>query len=82
MPKRQAQPLSPPRQRILEYLRAYRAQHSYPPSVREIQSHCGLSSPSVAHHHIKQLERGGYITRRHNIARGITLNDRVPATSD
>jgi len=34
-----------------------------PLTIREIQDILKLSSPSVAHHHIRQLERKGYLKR-------------------
>ena len=32
-------------------------------TVRELQDELGLSSPSVVHHHIQQLEKKGYLRR-------------------
>src|SRR3990167_2994875 len=34
-----------------------------PLSVRELQEHLGISSPSVVHHHIQQLEKKGFLRR-------------------
>src|SRR3990167_6497351 len=34
-----------------------------PLSVRELQEHLGISSPSVVYHHIQQLEKKGYLRR-------------------
>lgn len=34
-----------------------------PLTIRELQSELGLSSPSLVHHHIKQLETKGYLRR-------------------
>ena len=37
-----------------------------PLTIREIQEELGLSSPSVVHHHIQQLEKKGYLKRNPN----------------
>jgi LexA DNA binding domain len=42
------------------------------PSYEEISRVCGLRSLAIIHHHVAQLERGGYIIRQGKI-RGIVL---------
>ena len=65
--------LSPRQQLILEFIRGYRADHSYMPSVREIQAACGISSTSVVDYNIRILEREGYLHRSPDISRGLEL---------
>ncbi|MEO7203056.1 MAG: transcriptional repressor LexA [Candidatus Tumulicola sp.] len=48
---------------VLAAIDAFRAEHGYPPSVREIGERVGLSSTSTIHAHLKALERRGLITR-------------------
>ncbi|MBM6775283.1 transcriptional repressor LexA [Olsenella profusa] len=48
---------------IYDFIRAYSAEHGYPPSVREIGAAVGLASPSTVHMHLKVLEEQGLIKR-------------------
>ena len=65
--------LSARQELILDFVRAYRADHSYMPSVREIQAACGISSTSVVDYNIRILEREGYLHRSPDISRGLEL---------
>ncbi len=65
--------LRPRQQQILDFIRAYRAEHSYMPSVREIQAACGISSTSVVDYNVRILEREGYLHRSPDISRGLEL---------
>ncbi len=56
-------PATERQQRILDVIRAFTAEHRYPPSVREIGERVGLSSSSTIHAHLKALERRGLISR-------------------
>lgn len=56
-------PATERQQLILEVIRAFTAEHGYPPSVREIGSRVGLSSSSTIHAHLKALEKRGLIER-------------------
>ena len=46
-------------ERILDFLREFLAQHDYPPSIRDIQAGCGISSTSVVDYNLKALRRRG-----------------------
>ncbi|NLT24693.1 MAG: hypothetical protein GXX82_16745, partial [Syntrophorhabdus sp.] len=35
------------RENILDFIRAFRRENGYSPSVREVARHCGIKSPSV-----------------------------------
>ena len=48
---------------IYDYIRTYTEDHGYPPSVREIGSAVGLTSPSTVHMHLKALEELSLIRR-------------------
>lgn len=56
-------PATERQRRILDVIRAFTAEHGYPPSVREIGELVGLSSSSTIHAHLKALERRGLISR-------------------
>jgi|SRR5579883_272241 len=56
-------PATERQRRILDVIRAFTAEHGYPPSVREIGERVGLSSSSTIHAHLKALESRGLISR-------------------
>jgi len=58
---------------VLAFLRAFVAEHGYPPSVRDIRDGCGLSSTSVVHRTLTDLEARGYIERTAGVARGLRV---------
>lgn len=66
-------PLSERQQRILEFIRRFVAENSYPPSIREIGEGVGISSTSVVNYHLKALQRRGYIERDPAVSRGLKL---------
>lgn len=67
--------LSPKQQKILEFIRHFIRENDYPPSIRDIQLRCGISSTSVVDYNLKALERLGYIRRDREISRAIQLLD-------
>ena len=71
--------LSSKRQIILTFIKEFIEGHSLPPTVREIQRACGISSTSVVDYNLRILHREGYISRRPDIARGIELSQERPA---
>ena len=68
--------LSPKQRRILGFLRRFRDEKDYPPTVRDILRGCGISSTSVVDYNLKVLEREGYIRRDPEVSRGIELLDK------
>ncbi len=66
-------PLSPRQQQILDFLRSFIEEHDYPPSIRDIQEGCGISSTSVVDYNLRKLEEKGFIRRDREISRGIEL---------
>tara|TARA_B100001146_G_C16063834_1_gene383348 strand:+ start:248 stop:835 length:588 start_codon:yes stop_codon:yes gene_type:complete len=46
-----------------------------PPTVRDIQKACDISSTSVVDYNLRLLDRDGYLNRRSDMARGIELLD-------
>ncbi len=65
--------LSTKQQKILEFLRRFIREKDYPPSIRDIQEACGISSTSVVDYNLKALERMGYIHRDREVSRAIEL---------
>ena len=50
-------------QQIYDYIKQYQLENGYPPSVREMATAVGLSSPSTVHAHLSALEDLGLIKR-------------------
>jgi repressor LexA len=67
--------LSVKQQRILAFVHSFVDDYSYPPSIRDILSGCGISSTSVVDYNLKALERAGYIRRDREVSRAIELLD-------
>jgi repressor LexA len=59
--------------RILAFVDSYQKENGYPPSIREIGEHTGVSSTSVVNYYLDQLEKAEYIARESNISRGIRI---------
>lgn len=65
--------LSSKQQAILRFIRDFIRDKDYPPSIRDIQDGCGISSTSVVDYNLKALERMGYIRRDREVSRAIEL---------
>jgi repressor LexA len=59
-------------------LRDFIDDHDYPPSIRQIQDACEISSTSVVDYNLRALEKAGYIRRDREISRGIELVGKRP----
>ena len=76
------------REEILQFLRAYIAEHGYGPSVREICAGAGLQSTATAHYHLRILAEEGRIRMETGKKRAISLTggdeggDREPEDRD
>lgn len=68
---------------ILEWMRAYQAEHSMPPTIREIGEHFGIRSLNGVHDHLVRLAKKGFVrSRGPAMSRGWVAADRVaPATT-
>lgn len=71
--------LSSRQQKIIDFVHSFWVERSYPPTVRDIVSGCGISSTSVVDYNLDILEREGYIRRHPGISRGIELITQSPA---
>jgi repressor LexA len=65
--------LSAKQRRIVEFIREFIDEHDYPPSIRQIQEACNISSTSVVDYNLRILERNGYIRRDREVSRAIEL---------
>ena len=65
--------LSGKQQQIFEFLRIFLEDKDYPPSIRDIQEGCGISSTSVVDYNLRKLEEKGYIRRDREVSRGIEI---------
>ena len=67
------------RDAILKYIAAYRGQHGFPPTVREIAQGVGLRSTSTVAYYLRDLEESGQLERQPERSRGIRLASDPPA---
>ena len=65
--------LSPKQEAIVEFIQGFLQDHHFPPTVRDIQGGCEISSTSVVDYNLRILQREGYIRRRSEVSRGIEL---------
>jgi repressor LexA len=67
------QDLSDKQRRIFDYISTFIDKHDYPPSIRQIQEFCGISSTSVVDYNLRILETRGYIRRDREVSRAIEV---------
>jgi repressor LexA len=60
-------------QQILEFLRTFIEDKDYPPSIRDIQEGCSISSTSVVDYNLRKLEEKNFIRRDREVSRGIEI---------
>lgn len=58
---------------VLEFLRGFVSAQGYPPTLREICAHFGISGPKNAAKHLDSLEKKGFIRRSSGISRAIEV---------
>jgi repressor LexA len=61
---------------VLEKIKNFMIENSYPPTIRDIAREFGFSSPKAVTDHLKSLERKGFI-ERNSLARSIKLTDKA-----
>ena len=67
--------LSNKQESILEFIGEFLDDHQFPPTVRDIQAGCQISSTSVVDYNLRILQREGYLRREAEVSRGIELID-------
>lgn len=60
-------------EQIVDFIRAFREDHGYCPSVREIAIGVGLASTAAVHHHLVSLRDRGVIEFEPGTARSIRV---------
>lgn len=70
--------LSQQQKAIMVFFFKYIEEHGIPPSMREIASACGWSSPATAQNHIQRLIKGGWMTRIPYSNRGLKFLREIP----
>ncbi|MFQ5471411.1 MAG: transcriptional repressor LexA [Dehalococcoidia bacterium] len=65
--------LSAKQQRIFDFIREFIDEHDYPPSIRQIQDACSISSTSVVDYNLRILEKKAYIRRDREVSRAIEI---------
>ena len=73
MARRRSTKLTERQKKILEVLEDFQNNTGYPPSIREIGLHTGITSTSVVNYYLDQLEELKYIERDGHVSRGIRL---------
>jgi repressor LexA len=70
--------LSERQERIIAFIREYRDEHGFPPTIREIGKAVGISSTSVVKYNLERLEEKGKLERSDEISRGLRLKETPP----
>lgn len=65
--------LTKQQEKILQIIKKAIAKNGYPPTVREIGSDAGLSSPATIHFHLTKLAEKGYINKGNGLNRTIEV---------
>ena len=73
--------LTPRQQQVLAIINDFSGRCGYPPSLREIAAQLGISGTLGVSKHLVALERKGFLRRRENRSRGITLAGAAPIVS-
>ena len=67
--------LSDKQRLILAFIEVFIDDHDYPPTVRDIQTGCDISSTSVVSYNLDRLEELGYLNRHSDVSRGLSLSN-------
>jgi repressor LexA len=70
--------LSDKQRRIISYIDRFLSDRGYPPSIRDIQNGCNISSTSVVDYNLNILASRGYLRRHADVSRGIKLLNKEP----
>ncbi len=70
--------LKPKEQKVLDYIKKFKMENGYAPSVRDVCRDLNYKSTSTVHMYLNRLERFGYISKTDGKSRAITFNDEMP----
>lgn len=75
--------LTEKQEKILNFIRDYKNQNGYPPTLREIAAEFGMSSTFGVKRHLDALIKKGYLNKESNASRGIKFvkneDEEIPA---
>ena len=66
-------PLTDKQKDILIFIEEFINDFGYPPTIRDIQNNCDISSTSVVKYNLDRLQEKGLMTRESEVSRGINL---------
>ena len=66
-------PLTDKQKDILIFIEEFIIDFGYPPTIRDIQNNCDISSTSVVKYNLDRLQEKGLMTRESEVSRGINL---------
>jgi DNA-binding MarR family transcriptional regulator len=66
-------PLTRKQADVLDFLRGYAGEHGCTPTYGEIADYFGWKSLATVYEHLTHLQGAGYIRRKYNTVRGVTL---------
>ncbi len=69
--------LSARQENILGFISSFLSERHYPPTIRDIQAGCRISSTSVVDYNLDILEQKGHLRRHAEVSRGIELLGRA-----
>ncbi len=70
--------LKPKEKKVLDYVKKFKLEKGYAPSVRDVCVDLNYKSTSTVQMYLVRLERFGYISKGDGKSRAITLNEDIP----
>ena len=67
--------LSDKQQLMLAFIEEFIDDHDYPPTIRDIQAGCDITSTSVVSYNLDRLKELGIINRHSEVSRGLSLSN-------
>ncbi|MDA0595891.1 MAG: transcriptional repressor LexA [Chloroflexi bacterium] len=67
---------------ILSFIEEFIDEHDYPPSIRDIQTGCDITSTSVVSYNLDRLQEHGYLNRHSEVSRGLSLSNQRDAAPE
>ena len=65
--------LSEKQELILSFIENFIYENDYPPTIRDIQNGCNISSTSVVSYNLDRLKENGHLNRHSEVSRGLSL---------
>lgn len=65
--------LSEKQNNIINFIEQFIEEHDYPPTIRDIQHGCDISSTSVVKYNLDRLSENGLLTKDSEVSRGIAI---------